>query len=71
MRRVLKAAVIGFGGAGITCVVRSISDTGALLEVESPVGIPDRFTLHIDADQIKKACRVVRRLEKRIGVAFE
>ena len=70
-RRVLKAAVIGFGGAGITCTVRNISNAGALLEVESPLGVPDRFTLHIEAEQSKRACRVIRRQEKRIDVAFE
>ena len=70
-RRVLKAAVIVFGGAGITCAVRNISNTGALLEVESPIGVPDKFSLHIKEEQSTRACRVVRRQETRIGVAFE
>ena len=68
--RVLKAGTIEFGGGGIDCVVRNISDTGAALEVTSPVGIPECFTLVIPQDHIAKACRVMWRKEKRIGVAF-
>jgi hypothetical protein len=36
-----------------------------------PVGIPDRFTLVVDADRNKLPCRIVWRKEKRIGVRFE
>ena len=43
--RVLKTGSISFGGAAISCTIRNISATGALLEVESPLGIPRRFTL--------------------------
>jgi hypothetical protein len=37
--RILKAATIEFGGGGITCMVRNVSDSGAMLDVSSPVGI--------------------------------
>jgi len=37
--RVLKAAMIEFGGDAINCTVRNLSTTGALLEVSSQVGI--------------------------------
>ena len=67
--RVLKAGTIEFGG-GIDCVVRNISDTGAALEVTSPVGIPERFTLVIAQEHVTRPCRVMWRKEKRIGVAF-
>jgi hypothetical protein len=43
--RVLKAGTIEFGDSAITCIVRNMSDTGALLDVATPVGIPDHFTL--------------------------
>jgi hypothetical protein len=69
--RVLKAAKIEFGGSVIDCSIRNISDTGAALEVESPLGIPERFTLIIMADKQRLACHVVHRKEKRLGVAFE
>ena len=71
-RRLLKAGRISFGGgAAIDCTVRNLSETGAALEVTSPVGIPERFTLVIEADHIHVPCRVVWRKEKRIGVHFE
>ena len=71
-RRLLKAGKISFGGgAAFDCTVRNLSETGAALEVISPVGIPERFTLVIDADHRPFPCRVVWRKETRIGVHFE
>ena len=69
-QRVLKAATIEFGGGAIDCTVRNFSDTVAALDVTSPVGIPERFTLSIKADGAHLACTVVWRKEKRIGVRF-
>jgi hypothetical protein len=37
------AATIEFGGGSITCTVRNISDSCAMLDVTNPVGIPDMF----------------------------
>jgi len=68
--RVLKAGTIEFGGGGIDCTVRNLSDSGAALDVASPVGIPDGFDLVITAEHLRKHCRVVCRKEKRIGVTF-
>ncbi|MET3994565.1 hypothetical protein ABID65_006229 [Bradyrhizobium sp. S3.9.2] len=68
--RVLKAGTIEFGGGAIDCTIRNFSDTGAALDVTSPVGIPERFTLVIQADGTHLACTVVWREEKRIGVRF-
>jgi hypothetical protein len=71
-RRLLKAGRISFGGgAAIDCTVRNLSETGAALEVTSPVGIPEHFTLVIEADHSHVPCRVVWRKERRIGVHFE
>jgi hypothetical protein len=70
-RRLLKAGSIQFGGGVIDCVVRNISETGAALEVLTPLYIPDRFTLFVQTDQLKRACRVVWRKEKRMGVKFD
>lgn len=69
--RVLKAGTIAFGGGAIDCTVRNMSDSGAALDVTSPVGIPDRFTLFIAVDGAHRSCVVVWRKEKRIGVKFE
>ena len=67
-RRILKAGSIEC--EAIDCHVRNLSDTGAALEVLSPLYIPDRFTLVVRTDQLKRACHVIWRKEKRIGVAF-
>jgi hypothetical protein len=54
----------------IDCTVRNLSETGAALEVTTPVGIPERFTLVIEADQRQVQCHLVWRKERRIGVLF-
>ena len=48
-RRLLKSGKISFGGGAIDCTVRNFSETGAALDVTSPVGIPDHFTLLIES----------------------
>ena len=68
--RVLKRGTLAFGGGGIDCTVRNLSDTGAALDVSSPVGIPDHFSLFVQADGTHLACTVIWRKEKRIGVRF-
>ena len=70
-QRVLKAGTIEFGGSTIDCVIRNISETGAALEVASPVGIPAEFNLLISGNIAKRPCLVVWVREKRIGVAFK
>jgi PilZ domain-containing protein len=70
--RVLKGGKILFGRvAVIGCIVRNLSDTGACMQVDTPIGIPDAFNLSISAEPSVKACRVVWRKEKQIGVAFQ
>ena len=70
-RRVLKAGIINFGGGSINCTVRNISDTGAALEVLSPLYIPDRFKLIVQTDNLNRPCHIVWRKERRIGVTFD
>jgi hypothetical protein len=67
--RVLKAGKIHFGGGSIDSTVRNVSETGAALDVTSPLGIPTEFTLVTDGNHL--LCHIVWRKEKRIGVAFE
>ncbi|MFB9267905.1 PilZ domain-containing protein [Bradyrhizobium erythrophlei] len=69
-QRVLKAGTIEFNGGAIDCVVRNISETGAALEVTSPVGIPEIFNLLILGDHTKRQCQVAWRTDKRIGIKF-
>ena len=70
-RRVLKVGSIAFGGGTIDCTVRNLLDTGAALEVVTPLFIPDRFTLIIPTDQLKRPCHVAWRKDRRIGVVFD
>jgi hypothetical protein len=70
-RRVLKAGSIQFGGGAIDCTVRNLSPSGAALEVVTPLFIPERFTLAVQADELKRPCRIVWRKQRRIGVSFE
>ena len=69
--RVLKDGSIEFGGGIIDCTVRNLSETGAALEVTSPIGIPDHFNLVLSGDGRLAPCHVVWRKEKRIGVTFD
>ncbi len=68
--RVLKAGSIEFNGGTIDCVVRNVSDTGAALEVASPLGIPPAFNLVISGNRGSYRCEVKWRTDSRIGVAF-
>jgi hypothetical protein len=70
--RVLKAGSIEFSGGGaIRCRVKNLSASGAALEFQSALDIPDRLTLTILSEPIKRHCRVVWRSQIRIGVTFE
>lgn len=69
-KRILKAGTVEFGGGALDCIVRNLSETGAALEVLSPLYIPDRFTLHVQTEQLKRPCRIVWRKQERIGVTF-
>ena len=69
-KRVLKAGTIEFAGGGIDCTVRNLSETGAALSVESPLGIPAEFNLVVVSDQFARMGRVVWRKENRIGIRF-
>ena len=70
-RRTFKVGLIAFNGAGgITGRVKNISDTGAALEVESIIGIPNEFVLDIESDHFRRSCRVVWKQPTRMGVCF-
>lgn len=69
--RVFKQGMLAFsGGGGTDCMVRNISETGARIEIASPVGLPSSFTLVIVADHFLRPCRAVWSAGRRIGVAF-
>ncbi len=67
----LKKAHIALKGhaATIDCTVLNLSDGGALLGVESPIGIPDSFDLVLDHAPVRN-CLVMWRQAAQIGVEF-
>ena len=68
--RTLLAGCIAFGGGAISCTVRNLSESGAALDVTSPIGIPDNFNLIYGPEDRNQRCRVVWRKLSRIGVTF-
>lgn len=54
----------------VECLVWDISRIGAQVEVEGGGMVPDRFTLLIGAYARPRACAVVRRDGRRLGVRF-
>ena len=57
------------GASPRKCFVIELSATGALLELESILGIPDQFHLRM-ADEGSRLVEVVRRQTSRIAVRF-
>ena len=71
-RRTLKAGTIRVDAKyTIDCLVRDLSNTGASLEIESPIGIPNRFTLVTKKDREHRSCHVIWWSPRRIGVRFK
>ena len=54
----------------IDCSVRNLSEGGACLNVETTLGIPDRFDVMFDADKSIRSCRLVWHNQKQVGVQF-
>jgi hypothetical protein len=71
-RTFLAGKVISnYGQSTIDCIVRRISDTGAVIEVESVIGIPEHFHLLIPGEGDPQPCRRSWQSEKQIGLVFE
>ena len=67
--KTLKGAQISWpSGSAVKCIVRNLSETGAKIEVHSPV--PATFDLVFDLDHSRRSCRVVWRKEPMMGVRF-
>lgn len=68
--RTLKGGLIIFGTApAVECIIRNMSESGALLAVNS-AGIPDKFTLLIKPEMRKRDCQVIWRSTDKLGVRF-
>ena len=71
-RTFLAGKVISnYGQSSIDCVVRRISDVGAVIQVESPLGIPEHFHLLIPGEGEPQPCKRSWQSDKEIGLVFE
>lgn len=67
----MKRGTIFFRDSSVECVVLNISTGGAGLALESDVAVPFAFDLEIESEPIRRRCKLVWRLECRLGVTFE
>jgi PilZ domain len=66
----VHATIAPRGRPVILCVMRDVSEDGALLEVSHPEWLPNRFRLIVEAFGIESDCEVVRRTDVAVGVRF-
>ena len=52
------------------CKIRDLSDAGCRIYIESVLGIPNCFTLHIVNGDVRRECEVVWRKQKSMGLKF-
>jgi diguanylate cyclase (GGDEF)-like protein len=73
LRRVLKAGQITFNGGRSTleCTIRGLSKSGALLQVISTAGVPERFKLGVVSEELHRICRIAQKRDTQIEVVFE
>lgn len=63
--------IFNFGQSAIDCVVRRLSEEGATIELETGLGIPERFQLSIASEGMLLRCKLAWQSEKQIGLTFE
>ncbi|MEP2979154.1 MAG: PilZ domain-containing protein [Lentilitoribacter sp.] len=71
--RTYKAAfVYNKGGGGKrACILRNISETGALLQIEDINGLPRQFTVGVELGSYEVAANWIWRKDVRLGVQFQ
>lgn len=71
-RTLLAGKIISnYGQSSIDCIVRQISDVGAVIEVESALGIPEHFHLLIPGEGQPQPCKRAWQSDKQVGLVFE
>ena len=66
----LRARIVfNQGQSTVSCIVKNLSNGGALLQVHSVFGIPSAFRLAL-SEETPRPCWVTRRTTKEITVAF-
>ena len=71
--RTLKAAkiVLNRGRSVFDCTIRNLSPSGALIQVPSMVGIPERFEIVMGGGATHRPCCVRWRTGRLMGVHFD
>lgn len=66
------ASIVAGADGRLSCAILDVSDSGARLELETPAEVPDRFHLVLSGNGTPhRACRVIWRDGKQVGVTFE
>lgn len=63
--------VFNFGRSAFDCTVRQLTDTGATVELESTVGIPDHFQLLMVGTNQTRPCKRLWQSDRQLGLVFE
>ena len=58
------------GLGGMDCIVRSLTDVKAVLEVRHPLELPVEFDLLVEPEQRRQRCGIIRRQALTVAVAF-
>ena len=71
--RTLKGAriVVAGGYAVYDCVIRNLSQTGALIALPTVLGVPSHFEIQMDATKQRRQCTVRWRSQNAIGVSLD
>lgn len=72
-RRTYKSALVyndGCGGAR-PCILKNISETGALLHIEDINGLPSSFKVAVELDDFEVDAKWIWRKDVRLGVQFQ
>jgi PAS domain-containing protein len=71
-RTFLAGKVISnYGQSSIDCIVRRMSDVGAIIEVENVLGIPEHLHLLIPGEGPPQPCKRAWQSDKQVGLVFE
>ena len=70
--RTIKGAslVLPRSESTFSCVMRNVSETGALVELPSTIGVPQEVTLQTADGMVNRSCSVAWRTQTRLGLTF-
>ncbi len=72
-KRVLKGATITFnrGYGALQCVVRNMTENGAMLAFGETAGIPAKFDIRLGEDGELRKARICWRRPELVGIEFD